>query len=127
MMLTLRNSVFLRYFWILLGLQILNMSVDPPDGHSDAVAENLSFNEMESIVEIVLENVLDIKGAISEQDESDDTSTELFKLPIILYLNNSSFCNNIKYFDSSNKAYASFLVKFYFGNIDEVVSPPPEC
>jgi hypothetical protein len=103
------------------------MSVDPPDGHSDAVAENLSFNEMESIVEILLENVLDIKGAISEQDESDDTGTELFKLPIILYLNNSSFCNNVKYFDSSNKAYASFLVKFYFCSNDEVVSPPPEC
>ena len=65
-----------RLFWFLMALHILNLSVDPIDPQPIHVPENLGYNEMESIVEIVLELVLNIENAIPEQ-EDDDTNKGL--------------------------------------------------
>ena len=54
-----------------LALVILNFSIDAPDAYSDTVAEDLSFNDIESITEFVLEDVIGIYNAIPEHDEND--------------------------------------------------------
>jgi len=68
-----RSHPGLRIFCFLMALHILNLSVDSPDPRPNHIPEDLNFNDMESIVEIVLEQVLDIEDAIPEQ-EDDDTS-----------------------------------------------------
>jgi hypothetical protein len=45
--------------------------VDTPDPQPENVPEDLTYNDMESVVEIVLEQVLDINNAIAEKDDTD--------------------------------------------------------
>ena len=66
-----RNSRTLRLLWFLLAAHFLNISVDSEDIRPDYTAEDLSINDQESVVEIVLEQFLDIDNAIAEHDESD--------------------------------------------------------
>jgi hypothetical protein len=54
-----------------MALHVINCSVDAPDPQPENIPEDLSYNDMESIVEIVLEQVLKIENAISEKDDVD--------------------------------------------------------
>jgi hypothetical protein len=52
---------------------IFNLSIDPPDREANGVAEDLSQNDIESIVELVAEQWLCIEDFLPEHDESDET------------------------------------------------------
>ena len=54
-----------------MGLYLLNISVDTSDPNPDHLSENLSINDQESIVEIVVEKVLGFEDAIAEYDDTD--------------------------------------------------------
>ena len=68
---TIRNSLSLKIFWGILAVYCLNISVDTPDSLPNYVSEDLSINDQESIIEILLENVLGIENAIPEVDDND--------------------------------------------------------
>jgi len=68
---TIRQNILLKYLWIGLALFIFNFSIDTPDVFGDDVAEDLSFNDIESITELVLEDILGIYNACPEHDEND--------------------------------------------------------
>lgn len=68
-----RQHIIHRFFSIFMMLHILNLSVDAADVLPDAVPEDLSFNEIESVVEFILEDILHIDNALPEQDEQDET------------------------------------------------------
>lgn len=77
-----------RFLCGMVALIILNISVDAPDWQPNHVPEDLSYNDIESIVEWALEDVLQINNAIPEHDDADDHSPhkvekliELFFLP----------------------------------------------
>ena len=55
----------------LLGLYLLNISVDTADPNPEFIPEDLSFNDQESIIEIIVEQVLGYKDAIKEYDDHD--------------------------------------------------------
>jgi len=67
----LKSAWVVKYLSLLLALQVFNCSVDPPDREADGTPEDLNFNDMESVVEIVLENVFGINNAMPEHDEPD--------------------------------------------------------
>jgi len=67
----LRERTLLRLFWLVIALHVLNVGIDAPDARTDATPEDLTYNEMECLVEIVLEQILLIDNAISEHDEDD--------------------------------------------------------
>jgi hypothetical protein len=46
--------------------------VDPPDENPDYISEDLSVNEMESITEIICEQVLHLDNLFPEHDEHDN-------------------------------------------------------
>jgi hypothetical protein len=54
-----------------MGLYLLNISVDSADPNPEYIAEDLSINDQESIIEIVLEKVLGYENAIEEYDDND--------------------------------------------------------
>lgn len=54
-----------------MGLYLLNISVDTADPNPEHTPEDLSINDQESIVEIVLEKVLGYEDAIKEYDDHD--------------------------------------------------------
>lgn len=111
-----------------MALIILNCSVDNPDAQPDCVAEDLSFNDMESIVEIVLEEGIGIKNAIPEHDEPDDEgSNSTVKKTIDFYccvkkkelINHGSISNKINKFFYNGE----FSEQFH----PEIVPPPPKA
>ncbi len=67
----LRNSLFVRFFWGLMGLYLLNISVDSADVTIDYFPEDLSINDQESIIEIVIEKILGFDNLIEEHDDND--------------------------------------------------------
>lgn len=54
-----------------MGLYFLNTSVDTIDPNPEYIPEDLSINEQESVVEILLEKVLGFENAIVEYDDHD--------------------------------------------------------
>jgi len=66
-----RNSVFTKILWGLIGLHLLNISVDTADPNPEHIPEDLTINDQESIIEIVLEKVLGYENAIKEYDDHD--------------------------------------------------------
>lgn len=66
-----RNSIITKTLWGLMGIYLLNISVDTADPNPANLPEDLSINDQESIVEIVLEKVLGFENAIEEYDDND--------------------------------------------------------
>src|SRR5690606_17957684 len=81
-----RHSIAIRFLWGFMGLYFLNMSVDTVDAYPNNIPEDLSFNDQESIVEIVVEQVLGYENAIEEHDDPDTenhTKKSNFKIDFI--------------------------------------------
>jgi len=75
----LRQHRFFRLFWGFMAFYLLNISVDAPDVSRPGMAENLAYNEMESVVEFFLEDLLCIADAVPEHDDPDrDDDSEAF-------------------------------------------------
>ncbi|MCU0358576.1 MAG: hypothetical protein MUE95_13445, partial [Cyclobacteriaceae bacterium] len=51
---------------------MLNLSIDPPDLHSHTIPEDLSINDIESVIELVIEDILGFDSFFAENDEADD-------------------------------------------------------
>jgi len=72
-----RSSLPGRLLLWLLTLQSINLSIDPPDLYHNHVAEDMSINDIESIVELVLEEICVIDDAMRETDEADNEKNKL--------------------------------------------------
>ena len=60
----------IRIFWGLIALYMLNICVDSPDLFPNQ-PENLNINDQESVIELVIEQVLDLGDVIPEYDDND--------------------------------------------------------
>lgn len=67
----LRHSRAIKFLWGFLGLYFFNISVDTVDANPNHLPEDLSFNDQESIIEIIVEKVLGFENAIAEHDDPD--------------------------------------------------------
>lgn len=111
-----------------MALHIFNISVDTPDAQPDYIPEDLTFNDMESVVEIVLEKVFNIDNAIAEHDEPDESDSENFEMskefkvythqatlkllsPEVIYVNDN----------------LSYKASFYNSFVNEISPPPPKA
>jgi hypothetical protein len=75
-----RQHIIFRYLCVLLALHIFNVSVDMPDAQPDYIAEDLTINDQESIVELVFEKVLGVEDAFAEHDEQDESNAQSFEM-----------------------------------------------
>lgn len=111
-----------------MALYLLNCSVDTDDITPSHFTENLTINDQESLIEIIVEKVLGFENAIPENEDCDSenyttlkktVTVDIFILPhFILNLKDSeyeSLAENI-IFSQAN------VLKTYF----EIHSPPPE-
>lgn len=60
-----------------MAIHIFNVSVDMPDANPDDVAEDLTVNDQETFVELVLEKCIGIENAIEEHDEPGDETQNI--------------------------------------------------
>jgi hypothetical protein len=123
-----RNRYFVRYFWGLMSLYLINISIDPPDRKPHYLSEDLSFNEQESIVELLIEKVLGYENAILEQDDDDasnksnlkkNLTIDIFILPPANNELDKSFLSGLR---AKFPEYKLISVKPYI----EKYSPPPK-
>ena len=113
-----------------MGLHILNFSIDPPDILPDSVPEDLSYNEIESVVELVLEDGFGIENAISESDEVDNPDGQKFVITnLILYYEQIAevrFQPAVEQNYRSNAADILHIKSAYDSPSLNLLSPPPE-
>ncbi|WP_051359997.1 hypothetical protein [Adhaeribacter aquaticus] len=121
---------FFKYLWFVLALHILNLSIDAPDFDPDSVPENLEFNDIESLVELVLEKALGFENAVAEQDELDDpdgNSVLLKKVDLDDFLfHHISFKTPPQYKASQLQEITYYTLPFYSKRYLDIFSPPPE-
>ena len=125
-----REHIAFRAFWFVMALHIFNCSVDTPDPQPESVPEDLSYNDMESVVEIVLEQIFNINNAIAEHEDN-DTDDSSGGLVIKKGIDFSYYDNNIKVSFSNAVAticnYINYRDNFYSLFHPETVPPPPKA
>lgn len=123
-----KNTVF-RFFWVLMTIHILNCSIDSPDPQPDNIPENLAYNDIESIAELVIEQWLGLGNFFAEHDEHDTEDGSHISLGKILF-----YCQSLHSFilSSYTQSLASPLLPIYYQDMyasqyhPELVSPPPQ-
>lgn len=99
-----------------------------PDAQPDYVPEDLTINDQETVVELVLEQVLDIDNAIAEHDENDEDNAQSFELSkdFKLYTPPANLlaihpCIDLKPTRIFHKEDS------YHNYINEIIPPPPKA
>ena len=120
-----RNSGFFNGFITFLALYMLNCSIDSPDNHPNFVAEDLTFNDQESIVELVVEIILGFDETIPEYEDNDNHKHTVKKIRTIdLY--SSSLHHFTLIINAYTKNSYSFLRLFFKNPFLEIKHPPPK-
>ncbi len=129
MLKALRNSALLNTLWGLLILHLINISVDSPDRLPKHIAEDLSFNDQESIIEMVLEQVIGIEDAIPEHDEADDETQNKRAGGQLTFVNPTAFYltpNQVPFFPTSEKRLL-LDANLFNQTFLSIPSPPPKA
>lgn len=73
-----KHNRFLNHFWFFMAVYFLNISIDYNDIKADYDLKTISFNEQESIIELLIEKALGFENAILE-NESEESEQDSFK------------------------------------------------
>lgn len=123
----LRNSIVTKIIWGLMGLYFLNISVDAPDPFPEHISEDLTINDQESIIEIVLEKILGYENAVPEHDDNDvedHTQKTNFKIDVITHY---TFDSSIKpIFITTTKQKYSDQNTYLTNGFQKLDTPPPK-
>ena len=121
-----RKHTGIRIFWGLIALYMLNICVDSPDLFPNQ-PENLNINDQESVIELVVEQVLDLGGVIPEYDDNDTEEHTSSKTSVnldhfIVDKASIAFQQNFSLLKNQNTLFA--LANFCTLSL-EVDAPPP--
>ena len=122
-----RNSLFVKALWGLMGVYLLNISVDTADPAAEFMHEDLSINDQESIVEIIVEQVLGYEDAFREYDDNDTDEhqkTNNLKIELISQCPVDSEINQSMIRTKKQKSpdYCTFLTNGFY----KLDIPPPK-
>ncbi|MBR9831417.1 hypothetical protein GYB57_04660 [bacterium] len=121
------NSLFNKLFWGFMGLYLLNISVDNIDPNDNIIQNNFLFNDQESIVEIVIEQLMGFENAIAENDdlENEDQNKELIvKIDLLAHLAITDLNSHNPTF-KKRSSFSHFDVPLISSYL-EIDSPPPK-
>lgn len=124
-----RKHILSRIVWVFMALHILNCSIDSPDAQPDSVPENLSYNDIESVAELIIEQIMGFDNVIPEQDEHDTEEGGSISIAKILF-----YCQSISTFSLSRSEQFIPSVEQQIHYRDtyasqfhpEIVPPPPK-
>lgn len=124
-----RNQHIVRLWTFVLAFTIFNCSIDSPDRLPFNAPEDLSYNDMESVLELVIEKVLHFENAFVEYDDNDegDQGQFSFKKGIDLYTPNSFLPFQLANVNSSPIKHAGFIESYSNQFHPELVPPPPKA
>lgn len=122
-----KNSTFIKVFWGVMGLYLLNISVDPADPNPDHIPEDLSFNDQESIVEIIVEKIMGFEHAFEEYDDHDsEDHNKKNNVKIDLTVQSTTGTNNCQLaIEEKRQRYSNFDARLTNG-FYQLHTPPPK-
>lgn len=110
-----------------MGLYLLNISVDTADPNPEHFPEDLSINDQESIIEIIIEQVLGYENAIIEYDDHDNEDQRKKKnVKNDLLAHVSQILNNTNDHLTKKKTFYSDYQARLISVFLEIDSPPPK-
>jgi hypothetical protein len=109
-----------------MAFQIFNVSIDMPDGTAQDVPEDLSINEQESVVELILEKGLGYEDAIAERDEPGDESQN-FELNKDFKMNVNHYAQITFNIISTEYIQRPYKVDFNSEYLQDITPPPPKA
>ena len=118
-----KNVKIQKTLWLFMAFYFINSIVDAPNVVGNTVA---SFNEQESIIELVIEKVLDFGDVIPETNDTDNqeqTSLKKLKLEVYFPTLKLVFLQPLYNFNTKTFCYTHSFVENPFYTI---FSPPPE-
>ena len=123
-----RQHIIFRIVCLMLAFHIFNFSVDTPDAKPDYIPEDLTYNDIESVAELVLEKVLNIENAIAEHDEKDTEDGNSFDLKKDFVYFHRTEVKNDKNFNKGLSIIASTEYNEQYSSQfhPEIVPPPPK-
>lgn len=124
----LRKSISARKIYaFLLAMYLFNYSIDSRDAHLDHISEDLSYNDVESIVEFTLEYVLGIEDAMKEHDEQDDDNGSVVGHAV--YIVNATLADLTNSNDFGAEVVHRYCnpSQFFSQGFPEINSPPPKA
>lgn len=121
-----RNSFTINILWGFMSLYLLNISVDAIDPEARYIPEDLSYNDQESIVEIIVEKVLGYDNAIKEFDDKDsDEQNQKTTLSMELFCaKTDSIVNHKLHIIQPLHKFKRYSTKLSLG-YSKVDTPPP--
>ncbi|MEC8831632.1 MAG: hypothetical protein VX772_04680 [Bacteroidota bacterium] len=110
-----------------MGLYLLNVSVDSPDRYPDYIPENLSINDQESVIEILVEKVMglgDVFVEYDDPDKEDHNGGSSFKIQLTFFTDAGPEANIMLSYRKKKKfpEYQSELIQHHY----QKDTPPPE-
>jgi len=125
---SLRHTKIRTFFWGFMSFYLLNISVDTPYLFQNDEVKHLTYNNQESIIEVLFEKVLGFENAIPENDDADTEQKKSFKKGYTIDQFIVCFSEN-----SSKKLLGDLRKKTIFQDQTifikpylEIHSPPPE-
>lgn len=121
-----RQHFLTRILCGLVAAIILNICVDAPDLYDDSVPEDLSYNDIESVAEWVVEDFLHIENAFPEHDDNDSPSPlKNEKTNLFYFEQQESAFMMYPIFDTFEVTHNFGYVNFYnHSAINELIQPP---
>ena len=122
-----RKHTGIRIFWGLIALYMLNICVDSPDLFPNQ-PENLNINDQESVIELVVEQVLDLGDVIPEYDDNDTEEHTSSKTSVNLdhFIVDKSSIALQQDFSLQKKQNTLFALANFRNLCLEVDAPPPK-
>ena len=112
------------FFSFFLALHLLNFSIDSKDAHPDYIVEDLTYNDIESILEFTFEILLGFDNAFFEYDEEDEEDGS--RMGFYLFYAQPSAVYNSLIREPLVVNYSLPATGNYIENFLPVHSPPPE-
>ncbi len=110
-----------------MALYLLNISVDPADSNPAHIPEDLTINDQESIVEIIVEQILGYENAIKEYDDHDTEDHDKkknVKIDLLVYQAKTN-ADAHREFIEKKEPYPYYEDRLTNG-FKEIDSPPPK-
>ena len=112
-------------FSFLLALHLLNFSIDSKDAHPDYIAEDLAYNDIESILEFTVEILLGFDDAFFEYDEEDEEDGSRIGFYLFYTQVSAVYCALFR--ESPVVNYNLPGIVTYIENFLLIHSPPPKA
>lgn len=124
----LSNSAFLKFFWGFLGLYLFNISVDAADQNPQFIPEDLSINDQESVLEILVEKVFGFENAFVEYDDADTeekSKKSVAKIQLIHQMTQKTDVEQICFFEVKSVLFTGFDSQL-ISAFHQLDTPPPQ-